>query len=83
MTSLRELEALEGVETCCSVIDRMVADGIPANEAFRQLFAIDPVGVTDEQGDALRLYWEVSRRTEAGVAILDRAYARVKGTVSR
>jgi hypothetical protein len=79
VTSLRELEALDGVETCCSVIDRMVGRGIAPNEAFRQLFAIDPVGVTDEQRDALRLYWELSRRTEAGQAILDRAYAKVKG----
>lgn len=79
MTSLRELEALEGVETCCSVIDHMVAGGVPANDAFAQLWAIDPVGVTDEQKDALRLYWELSRRTEAGQAILDRAYAATVG----
>ena len=79
MTSLRELEAMEGAETLCSVVDQMVGRGLSPNDAFRQLFAIDPVGVTDGQKDALRLYWELSRRTEAGVAILDRAYASVKG----
>lgn len=62
---LSESNTAEWVETVCAALDRLVANGLPVNEAFASL----PDGLPDRSRDALRLYWEVSRGTPFGESV--------------
>lgn len=68
---LSESETAEWVETVCSALDRLVANGLTPNEAFASL----PDGLPGEARDVLRLYWEVSRGTPFGESVKAASFA--------
>jgi hypothetical protein len=67
-------DTTEWVETVCAALDRLVANGLSANEAFASL----PDGLPDQSRDALRLYWEVSRGTEFGQSVKTELFVRAR-----
>lgn len=68
---LSESETADWVETVCAAIDRLVSNGVPANEAFASL----PDGLPDQSRNVLRLYWEVTRETRLGRSVVARSFA--------
>lgn len=67
---LRDDEA-NWAEAILAPIDRLVADGVSPNAAFREVAG----GLPGGDHDRLRLYWEVSRGTAFGESVKAASFA--------